>query len=522
MISQFLKTKGRQIVDEHDQPVLLKGWGIGNWLLQEGYMWQAHGQLFDRPRRIEQTVANWTDAEYAASFWHQFRDQYVTEADIAYLHEQGYNSLRIPFNARLFLTADGAVDETNFYLLDRVIAWAKKYDLYVWLDMHGAPGGQTGANIDDAIGDVPNLFLVPAYWQQALTLWRTIAERYADEPAVIGYDLLNEPIRPGNDHLQDFDYLLPKLAQFYDEAIATIRTVDQRHLFSLEGYHWASDPSVFTHRFDDNYVIHFHRYGVLPSQVTFTDFLQVSEQYQVPLWLGETGENNNRWFAGMAQLCEANQVSRHFWTYKKMGRTNSCLTIKTPTDWSLLMDSLTTGVLPTPAKAKEILNEYLENIKFANCLRNPEVDRHILLQPPFSYAAVNFSERAGSYQGLEPRNNFIKYHQGKNLDLVVPNLQRPGKSTFDVHLDEYRLRLHPAEFVTYDCWNEQPVHSVTLTVDTTLTGKDSRVRVAVNGNDYFNGPATATLTIDLPAVVQAQVRVTAVAGIVALAQVSLA
>lgn len=522
MITKFLKTQGRQIVTEDGQPILLKGWGIGNWLLQEGYMWQAHGQLFDRPRRIEQTIADLTDQEFAQDFWQAYRDNYFTEADVAYIHQQGYNSLRLPFNASLFLDDAGDVDERNFYLMDQAIAWAKKYDLYVWIDMHGAPGGQTGANIDDSIGDVPNLYLVPEYWHQALQLWQFIARRYADEPAVAGYDLLNEPIRPGNDHLQDFDYLLPKLAQFYDEAIAKIRAVDARHMFSLEGYHWASDPSVFNHHYDDNYVIHFHRYGVLPSQETFAEFLAVSRQYDVPLWLGETGENNDRWFAGMAQLCEANQVSRHFWTYKKMGRQNSGVTVKTPDNWSLIMDYLQTGRKPAASQVKTILADYLDNIKFANCLPNPDVDRHILLKPPVTYAAVNFSEVPGSYRGATARSNFVKYHQGKNLDIIVPDLQQPGQSTFDVHLDDYRLRLHESEFVTYTFWNQAPAKQVQLWFDDQLTAANSQIQVVVNDQEIFAGPLVGIdLQLPLAQLTQVNVKIVVISGVVGLAKINL-
>src|SRR5699024_6990552 len=101
-------------------------------------------------------------------------------------------------------------------------------------------------------------------------------------------------------------------------------------------------------------------------------------------------------------------------------------------------------------------------------------------EPPFTYAAVNFSEAAGSYHGATVRNNFVKYHQGTNLDILVPDLQQPGKSTFDVHLDEYRLRLHETEFVTYDFWNQQPAKQVQLCFDDQLTAANSQVQVLVN------------------------------------------
>lgn len=481
MITSFLHTKGQKIVDEKDQPILMKGWGIGNWLLTEGYMWTMHGQKFDRPRRIEQTVSELIGTNAAESFWKQYRDNYFTEADVQYIHKQGYNSIRIPFNARLFLTQNGEIDETNFYLLDLAIQWCKHHDLYVWLDMHGAPGGQTGANIDDSVGDVPNLYMVPEYWQQALNLWQFIAQRYADEPAVAGYDLLNEPIRPKTGSLQDFDYLLPKLSQFYTEAIAIIRRVDQRHMFSLEGYHWASDPSVFTEKYDENYVIHFHRYGVLPSEATFAEFLQTAQQFNVPLWLGETGENINTWYAGMTKLCEQYGVSYHFWPYKKMGKNNGGVTIPQPTDWQLLVDYVAKGIQPSHDVMQDIFNELLENMKFVHCQQNHEVDHHILRKAPFTYAATCFDIETESYHSTIARNNFAKYRQSTNIDILEPEVKRPSAYTFDVYLNDYLVCLHETEFVSYSYRDIHHDQQLQVDFDLTKTKRDSVLEISQNG-----------------------------------------
>jgi len=38
----FLKTDGQDIVDSTGNPVLLRGFGLGGWLVQEGYMWNIH------------------------------------------------------------------------------------------------------------------------------------------------------------------------------------------------------------------------------------------------------------------------------------------------------------------------------------------------------------------------------------------------------------------------------------------------------------------------------------------------
>ena len=68
-------------------------------------------------------------------------------------------------NARQFLTEGDQpvyVDE-GFRLLDDLVRWCGKHNVYVIIDMHGAPGGQTGANIDDSANDQPELFMDPKY-----------------------------------------------------------------------------------------------------------------------------------------------------------------------------------------------------------------------------------------------------------------------------------------------------------------------------------------------------------------------
>ena len=186
------------------------------------------------------------------------------------------------------------------------------------------------------------------------------------------------------------------------------------------------------------------------------------------------------------------------------------------------MDYLQTGRKPAASQVKTILADYLDNIKFANCLPNPDVDRHILLKPPVTYAAVNFSEVPGSYRGATARSNFVKYHQGKNLDIIVPDLQQPGQSTFDVHLDDYRLRLHESEFVTYTFWNQAPAKQVQLWFDDQLTAANSQIQVVVNDQEIFAGPLVGIdLQLPLAQLTQVNVKIVVISGVVGLAKINL-
>lgn len=113
------------------------------------------------------------------------------------------------------------------------------------------------------------------------------------------------------------DCFLPSLIHFYDACAARIRSVDPNHMFSIEGAHWARDTRVFNHLYDPNMCIHFHAYWTLPQKALFEPYMELSEKYQVPLWLGETGENTNEWFTTIFPLLDELGISWNYWQWKK-------------------------------------------------------------------------------------------------------------------------------------------------------------------------------------------------------------
>ena len=175
----FLHTHSVDIVDETGQKVILRGVGLGNWLLPEGYMWRF-GNGADRPRRIEQLVSDLIGPQPAERFWKEYRSQYITEKDIQRIAELGFNSVRPALDARLFMSEgdDAAFLDEGFELLDNLIKWCKASGVYVIIDMHASPGGQTGQNIDDSANDQPQLFIDPKYQDRLVQLWVKIATRY--------------------------------------------------------------------------------------------------------------------------------------------------------------------------------------------------------------------------------------------------------------------------------------------------------------------------------------------------------
>jgi PKD repeat protein len=152
----------------------------------------------------------------------------VSPEDFANISAIGFNSIRMEMNYKTFEddANPGVFKEDGWRWLDRVIQLAKDAGLTVLLDMHAPQGGYQS---DKAQG-------FSAFWGTSVTdpntanqnrliaLWKAIADRYKHEPAVCGFDLINEP-RPHNSE---------EWYSYAEQIIAAIRTVDTRHLIFLE------------------------------------------------------------------------------------------------------------------------------------------------------------------------------------------------------------------------------------------------------------------------------------------------
>lgn len=385
--NRFITVKGKEIIGTNGKPMLLKGTNLGNWMVPEGYMFKFND--VSSPRLINEAITEMIGSDQAKDFWQKYLDNYVTEADIRYLKSTGMNSLRVPFNYRLFTneTYLGTTDETRgFMLMDRLIKWAKKENMYLILDMHSAPGGQTGDNIDDGHG-YPFLFENEQSQQLTINIWKKIAARYQNEPIIMGYDLLNEPIA----HYFDTAKLNPLLEPLYKKITSAIRTVDQNHLIFLGGAQWDGNFSVFGPPFDPKLVYTFHTYWTDVKQEVIQKYIDFSNKYNVPVYIGETGENNDEWIKNFRQLLEKNNIGWHYWPYKKMDAKSSIVQFKQPADYALLISftqkprttfkEIRAAAPTNRQQIKQVLDELLINCRFENCTPNKGYVEGLGLKP---------------------------------------------------------------------------------------------------------------------------------------------
>ena len=471
----FLHTRGQDIVNENGDKVLLRGVGLGNWLLPEGYMWKF-GNDGDRPRRIEKLVSDLIGPDKAKQFWSEFRKSYIAEADIKRIAQLGYNSVRPALNSRLFIV-DGnppTYSEEGFALLDNLVKWCKANGVYVIIDMHAAVGGQTGQNIDDSANDLPELFMQSKYQDQVVDLWTTLARRYKDEPAVAGYDLLNEPLpaRTGAaaKHRAQLEPLYKRIAQ-------AIRAVDSKHMIILEGMDWANDWSIFTGPFDSNLVYQFHYYcWDTPAKVKGIErYLEYRNRFNVPVWAGETGERDNTIYWATTEYFEANNIGWAFWPWKKMDTDNTPFSVKRPAKWDVIAAYSNGGPRPESNIAKQAFTELLINIRLTNCVYHADVVNAMLRRVPARIEAENFGLDGplGSYGVKDSKRASEFYRTSEPVTIKTGPLQRPRSSNQFITLTE-------SEWTAYKINNETPAPcDITLRVRAESTSAEAQL--SING-----------------------------------------
>jgi len=329
----FLRTKGTKIVDPQGRPVYLRGVNLGGWLMMEAYFMHAPSLAVHRFKNHFKKVLG---ESALADFEKSFLNSFVKERDVKNIKQQGFNCIRLPFNGGLVEKEPYTMDSEGVKYLDQAVRWAKKYKIYIILDLHAAPGAQNHDWHSDSDGRAL-LWDNKEFQKRTLAIWHYLADRYKNEEYVAGYDLLNEAV------LHDTG----KLNKLYRQMISTIRSVDKNHILFIEGSRWAQDLDCLDEFDDDNYVLSVHNYE--PIDFTFNyvahlhyplktktrtwnkqimqkhlgRFAEISKKRNVPIFVGEFGVNTREGLYGEDQwlkdtLSVYKQYGFHwtYWTYK--------------------------------------------------------------------------------------------------------------------------------------------------------------------------------------------------------------
>jgi endoglucanase len=377
----FLRAKGKEIVNGNSENVLLRGIGLGGWMLQEPYMLQL-SKVAGTQTEIKAKISDLIGKKECDVFYDNYLNNMITERDIDSLKAWGFNSIRLPMHYNLFtLPADKepvAGQNTwlkkGFELTDKLLSWCKKDKIYLILDLHATPGGQGN---DRPIADVdtlkPNLWQSEANRQKTIALWKKLAERYSNEEWIGGYDLINE-----TNYKMEGNELLKNL---FLSISSEIRKVDRNHIIFIEGNQFANDYTGLTPPWDDNMAYSFHKYWNPTTVETIQKYIDLRNKFNIPIWMGESGENTNEWFKAAVKLFESNNIGWSWWTIKKIGSESSLMTIAEPKGYQKIISYWSgNGPKPSPEESRVTFMELAENVKIENCKINYDVLNALFLK----------------------------------------------------------------------------------------------------------------------------------------------
>ena len=367
LYGQNIRALGTTIVDENQDEVLLRGVGLGGWMLQEGYMMNSNGGA-DTQHEFKEKLTLLVGPDNTNQFYQNWLDNFITEQDINAIADWGFNSVRVALHYNLLtlpiedepIEGENTWIEEGFERIDELMDWCTANNIYLILDLHAAPGGQgSDSAISDYDPDKPSLWESELNRDKTVALWGQLADRYKDEPWMGGYGLLNEV------NWWPLDGSV--LRAFYIETTQAIRAVDQNHIIFIGGNSWSNDFSGLTPPWDSNLVYEFHKYWSYNDTESIQWVLDMQNQHNIPLWCGETGENSNVWYKDAMSLYETNNIGWSCWPYKRIATTVAPYSVSSNPSYEAIIN-FWKGEVPEPSVASAMagLNQLTDDILLEN------------------------------------------------------------------------------------------------------------------------------------------------------------
>lgn len=319
---------GRLVGGSDENEVILNGVNLGSWLMMEMWMCpiEAKDEQFSYSDAIGVLESRF-GRKKAEELITLYEDSFITDDDFAKIEALGFNCVRIPFWYRNFMNSSGNWftvrhdDNDGFKRLDKIIEQCAAHGLYVILDMHGCPGGQS-MNQSTGVAGKNELYNNEKNLSIMENLWVAIAERYKDNPVVAAYDIMNEPMNNGG-------YTGTRAWQagsgdairltnnVYDRMIKAIRKTGDSHVITVEGI-WSiynlPDPETMGW---DNMMYQLHLYDVTKANIDgrLKEMTELArEKYKTAILVGEyNNKEGQRYASGQYDEIGLNRVK---WTYK--------------------------------------------------------------------------------------------------------------------------------------------------------------------------------------------------------------
>lgn len=315
----FLRADGTVIRNGAGDAVQLCGTNLGGWLVHETWMGPMEKADDHTARAV---LARRFGAEAQQELYRLHQDTWIQEHDLDNIAALGMNVVRVPIYYRTMMDENGewlrnGAGAIDFSRLDWVVAAARARGLYTILDLHGAPGSQNGRDHSGQSGQAA-FFKDEANLRLTLAWWKEVAAHFRGNPAVAGYDLLNEPEAASG----------PLQWDAYDRICKTVREADPEHLIIIEAtWNWEHLPPPA--RYGWTNVLYSNHYymrenqtfagqkGLVDWMVSDVRKYQEEKGYPVPQLLGEFCffDDLESWRYGLTRFRETG-YSWVSWTYK--------------------------------------------------------------------------------------------------------------------------------------------------------------------------------------------------------------
>lgn len=277
------------------------------------------------------------------------REPRLAPADLQALADLGANLVVASYPGPFRFNPPYELDPDYLAYLDNVVDWTEEAGLYLVIAPRTGPG-RSEQSFAASFDDVPDYAPWEPFWFDAAArdkwkeMWQFIANRYADRPHVIGYDLMVEP------HPEELGIELDEWYGFAEELIRAIRQVDTETPIIVPVTQWSSaygfetavrlpderlvydvhqyEPFQFTHQFDPQSLTvnypgeiegeYWDRGRLLELLQPVRDF---QTAYGAPILLGEFGlvrwvPNGEGWLEDMLSIAEEYGWSYAAWVWR--------------------------------------------------------------------------------------------------------------------------------------------------------------------------------------------------------------
>lgn len=245
-----------------------------------------------------------------------FQNTWIQSSDLDKIKTMGMNMVRVPVFWKEIMKDDGTIKPGAFTQLDWLATQCALRNIYMIIDLHGAPGGSDGyITSGQAVSN--EVWTNSTYQTMTINLWKAIAAHYNGNPTVAAYDLLNEPVSSSS---------TLTIKAFYNTLYNAVRSVDANHIICMQAFYDFDTLGSPSSNGWTNVIYQGHYYNTdttnYASQSGFIDWAlgdldSHKNMWNVPVYAGEYNFWNftdlwAKWLSGL----NSHNISWSNWTYK--------------------------------------------------------------------------------------------------------------------------------------------------------------------------------------------------------------